>query len=1420
MKYLGLFMLALVLPACLLSAAGALAPAFGQAQPIRDQPVPAGHQIQLAKVQQEQLRFGHLTIEDGLSQNAIHTILQDRRGFLWIGTKDGLNRYDGYTFTVFRHNPFDSTTLSDNHITALYEDSQGTLWVGTAGGGVDRMDKETETFRRYPNGPAHDLLDIAEDHDGHLWIGTRGGGLFRLAPDGSDEAFFTRFLNDPTDARSLGGNDVKAVLVDQQGMIWVGTEKGLSRLDPRDTDAGFTHYPHEPDRRAGQIDRSVTALYEETDGTLWIGTFLGVSRFDRQTERFTHYYHKFNEFRYGWGVVWHIVQDPAGYFWLATPAALMQFEPATTHYTYFQHDPLAPESLSDNFIRALFQDQSGILWIGTNGYGLDSHNPRANRFQTFRRPVNPASRLTGFSIRMLFEDADENVWISAGVLYKWDRKMGTFTSFETRSDHPEAFGNTGVWSMVQDRQGRLWVASYEGIYRYDLDTQTYQRFFHDPQDPGGLPEKIVFDVFEDRDGGIWAVTENYVSRLTDAALGRFQSYQYTEQTSIGEFTFPATYQDAQGYLWLASQQGLVRFDPVNGSFRHYRHDPGQPSSLSNDIVLSICPDPEEPDRYLWLGTSGGGLNRMDLDAETFQHFTEADGLPNNVVYGVLADEAGHLWMSTNKGLARFDPQTSTFTNYDVHDGLQSNEFNAGAYFKSNRGELFFGGIYGFNHFYPDAITPNPHVPEIVITDFKRAGQSESLRDANTVLDRAITETDALRLAHRDNIISFDFAALEYSAPEKNRYAYMLEGFNDEWIASDAARTATYTNLPPGAYTFRVKGSNNDGVWNEEGTALGLVIAPPWWRTWWAYALYALTALGLLYSLRGYEMNRLRLKSRLEMEHLEAEKLRELDRARSRFFANVSHEFRTPLTLTVGPLDDVLQGLHGSVSAEAREQVMLARRNAERVLDLVRQILDVARLEAGRMKLEARRVDLGAFLRAQAQPFQALAERKLITFQVEESPAPVLVYLDTGHMEKVVGNLLSNAFKFTPESGAIHVRLDEVDATVRVLVRDSGPGIPADDLPHVFERFYQVNESTTRLQPGTGIGLALAKELVELHGGTIGVESDEGFGSTFIVTLCRGQAHLQPDQIIATPETAVMRPRILSDDSEALLETSSGDGLTWERGEGKEGEDVTTVLIVEDHAEVRAYVHKHLAPHYRVVEASDGVDGLEKARRLLPDLIVSDVMMPEMDGYALCQMLKSDPETNGIPVILLTARAAPEDKLEGLQGKADDFITKPFEVQELLARIDNLIGSRKHLRERFRQEGMALVLGMDETAPVLQPRTVNVTSPETAFLEQVQDAIEAHLSDELFTVERLAEAVGVSRGHLHRQLKELVDQTPSEAIRTMRLERAGQLLKAGAGTVSEIAYAVGFKSLAHFSNAFLDYYGCRPSAYPSAHRAAL
>jgi signal transduction histidine kinase/ligand-binding sensor domain-containing protein/DNA-binding response OmpR family regulator len=1361
--------------------------------------------------------FRQLTIDNGLSQNAVYAILQDTKGFVWLGTQDGLNRYDGLSFTTYRHNPFDSTSLSANHITALFEDRRGFLWIGTVEGRVDRFHRRTETFQRLRTGVTSEITAIVEDTSGNIWVGTRSDGLL-MFPTRSEDASAdipVHLKNQPGTPRSLSNNTVYALLVDSSGVLWVGTNRGLDRLTGA---SGFEHFPictKNPLAPQSASDSAVNALHHGENGTLWLGTGSGLAHFHPTTRTFAAYPHRYDIHRYDWGRIVKICEGDSPYLWLATAAELMRFDRTRKQYDSYRNNPLDARSLSYDMVASLWMDRTGILWVGTAGGGVNLYDRKANRFSTLTRPRDPASRISGFSVRSILEDEQGFVWVSTDVLYRWNRQTGELKSFETTSDRPDDFGNTGAWSMLQAATGTLWFATTQGLYAYNPSTQHSRLYKHRPSDPKGLPEKSVLALFADHRGTLWLATESYLCHLVDVEEGIFHNVRFRRYPIRSRSLRPVIQQDGAGRLWLGTEYGLLRFNPSDETFVEFQNDPANPASLSSDQIKCISPDPQEPENVLWVGTSGGGLNRFDMANSVFRHFTEKDGLPNNVVYGIEPDGQGHLWMSTNKGLSRFNLTTHEFRNFDVRDGLQSNEFNTGAFFRSRNGEMFFGGIRGLNSFRPTAVIDNPFPPNVVLTGLKLDNVGVAHTYPNSVLSVSITEADSLVLPAHVGIVTFEFAALEFSAPEKNQYAYKLDNFNSDWIVAGNIRSATYTNLPPGAYTFRVKASNNDGVWNDNGVALTLIVVPPWWKSSWAYVVYVVLALSTMLAIRRYEMNRLRLKNQLRLETIESVKLKEIDRLKSRFFANISHEFRTPLTLILGQIDSVMSS---NINTKEKGKLQVALRNARRLLTLINQLLDLSKIEAGSMKLKAERLNLVSFLKNVIYSFESLAEQKNIVLEFRSQQPHILVAFEQDKMEKVFYNLLANAFTFTPEGGRVSVEVKvgmeegvngrvgeggNRGAFVQVTVRDTGVGIPADQVVHIFDRFYQVDSSPTREHEGTGIGLALAKELVELHNGTISVSSKPGEGTEFVVLLPFVSEMVKGDE--GTGEWGKGEMGETENGRVGESETEERDGETERRRMGEfsdspisEGQFI--ILVVEDNADVRAYIHEQLESAYRVIEATNGEEGIAKAREEIPDLIITDLMMPKMDGYQFTGGIRRDERTSHIPIVMLTAKAGLDDKIEGLEKGVDVYLTKPFSAKELQVQVRNLIMRREELRRRF------------STATIIKPSDITATSIDRAFLEKVLHSIEAHFEDEHFGVEELACEAAMSISQLNRKLHALIAQPAGELIRSMRLQRAADLLRQNAGTVAEISYTLGFTDQAYFSRAFKKKFGCTPSEY--------
>jgi len=816
------------------------------------------------------VRFDRITVEDGLSQNAVLTILQDQKGFMWFGTEDGLNKFDGYQFSIYKNDPEDPTTIIDNLVSKLYEDKNGNLWIGTRSG-LDRYDRVSGEFTHYQDDPDVPnslsgtwVVTLHEDRDGFLWLGTDDGGLNQLDPQ---TGTFTHYLHDPNDPGSLSSDSVRVILEDQKGNLWVGTRDGLNRFD-RATGT-FTRYHHDPNDSQSLSDNNITALLEDQQGRIWVGTDAGgLNRLDPSNASFIHYNNDpADSDSLSHDRIRALYEDEFGRLWVGTQNGLDYFHSAKDRFLHFRHDPSDPYSLSSNSIWSIYQDRTGVLWFGTYGGGISKYSKAANRFNLYQHQSNNPNSLTDNMVWTILEDQNGIVWIGTfnGGLNKLDRSTGTYSVFQHDPNDPGSISSDDIRTILEDRKGHLWIGTSGGLDRFDPSTETFIHYRHDPNDPDSLSENRVIVLLEDVSGNLWVGTRTQGLNKMDSDTGTFTHFQHDpdDPDSLSDNRVWSLHEDREGAIWVGTLGGLNRLDEAEDRFTRYNHDPDNPQGLSNDSVFSIY---EDPASGIWIGTWGGGLDRFNRENQTFTNFTEKDGLPNNVIYGIESDDEGRLWMSTNVGLSRFDPQTESFKNYDVSDGLQNNEFNVGAHFRSQSGELFFGGIQGFNAFFPEQVTESSHIPPIVITSFAKFNQP---------VEADLGEGDHIELSYKENFISFEFAALDYNSPQKNQYAYMLEGFDQDWIEAGTRRYASYTNLSGGDYVFRVKGSNSDGIWNEEGVSVRITVTPPIWETWWFLGSAVIVLAGALFTWYRLRVKSIETRSR-ELEFLVDERTEEIE----------------------------------------------------------------------------------------------------------------------------------------------------------------------------------------------------------------------------------------------------------------------------------------------------------------------------------------------------------------------------------------------------------------------------------------------------------------------------------------------------------------------------------------------------------------
>ena len=1360
----------------------------------------------------DDIRFEHLSVEDGLSQRFVLEVVVDCQGYLWVATEDGLNRYDGYDFKVFRNDPDDPTSLGGNILRQALEShayGEHKLWVCTVGGGLACLDLTTELFTNYQHDPTDStsissnsvwiveetyfdgkpeiwvgtlnpknldrfdhttgkfkryrmpstVTDLFYDSAGRLWIGTGNTGIGLYRPDLDDFEFFE---HDPDDSTTIGSQGTWDMTEDHAGNLWVGGMQPLDRMIPPakpDDRPVFIHHANDP-KDSYSFAGAVEYLFEDSKRRLWVSTFgNGQDLFDRETGRFHH----------------------------------------------FLMNPDNPHSIGGNSIYSVAEDHSGNIWFGHwNGVSkLDDQKIRFHRYEfSGHGPTGLAEKWIS-SIIVTKDAGEEFFWLGAvgKGLCRFNRTTGEAKWYEHDPMNSNSLADPVVLGLALPEPTRLVILTWGGLSVFDIRTETFETHYLYPDPNDDYYEELMITGHMGPSGRVWIGAFDHIGAYD------FRTNQLESIIRVRAYAVLETIHKGKNYLWGGSfNNGLLRLDLETREEVWYLHDPENPYSLADNMIEALFSTRYLGKDVLWIGTMKG-LDRYDYETETFTHYTMSDGLPHNHITCINEDLNGDLWFTSKVGLTRFDPVEETFKTFWKEDGLPGDGYDFESIYIDTSGEVFVGGDKGLVSFFPDSIKENPRPPNVVLTDFKLfyepvpvVPESEELDDGVFSIPKSIGYLDELNLTYRENIFSLSFSALDFRSPRKNQYAYFLEGFEEDWNYVDAFnREVTYTNQDPGNYIFRVKASNNDADWNEAGVSLSITISPPWWETKFAYFGYLLVVATILVYLYRRQMYRTRMQHQLEMKELEANKYREVDEIKTRFFTNISHEFRTPLTLILGPVEKLLSRWE---DPDSRRQLGVMKRNAVRLNRLVSQLLDLSKIEANKHSIRVSRHNLIPLLKALVLTFSSLAERKGVTLEFESDHEELFAYVERESLSKIINNLLSNAFKFSDAGAEIRVQVQTRDpctfseeGCVAIIVSDTGIGIPPETLEHVFDRFYQVDGSQTREREGTGIGLALTKELVELHHGKISVESETGKGTCFTVRIPLGTSHLQEAEILDLVDEQEEFDKLL-DPHHEISDEDSRDDIPLE------DDEMARVLIVEDNVDVRNFIRTSLEQPFQFYEAGDGVEGLEEAYRTIPDLIITDIMMPRMDGVELCTQLKQDERTSHIPIIMLTARADMESKLEGLEVGADAYITKPFESRELEKRILNLIEVRESLREHFRQELNPL------------PASMSATVVDEKFLQRCFDTVLEHITDNDFGVDQLARELHMSRQHLNRKLKALSGDTPRRFIRSVRLKRAARLLQQNPTSILEIAYQVGFSNPSYFSECFHHEFGVTPKEYIS------
>ena len=1321
--------------------------------------------------------------KQGLSSSKITCITKDDKGFIWIGTEDGLNKYDGHSFTVYKTKNDDSTSLFSNHILALYSDSRQCLWVGTSRG-LQYYDPSTNDFTCVSLGQPdhivhHQCNDIFEDSKGNLWFAISGLGALMYSTQ-EDESTSLHPSNTIPE-NDLCSYHIKSMAEDKKGNIWFGSQdKGISVYNP-DTKT-FTNYNTD---NSSLPSNSVFDIVSLANGDMLIGTIGSGAGFFKSNENKFVFAKEENPGRKN-SInnlsTFCVYQTSNGTLLAGTEGqGIKGIDPSTGLLGNFPIFHEQKHRLGNSKIHFIFEDKNNNLWVGLHNNGICVFRRNITGMRTFRKIYDDTNSLNFNHISGIASDAGGNIWFATdgGGLNRYHRPTDKYYHYRNDPTKNNSITDDAVVSVFCDSKGRIWAGTYTGgLCRYVSSTDQFIAYRHDPSTDNSISSDFVKSIAEDRNGRLWIGTNGGGLSCMDPDSGYFRNYSYQEHKDLLSDYIVTVFVDKNERLWIGTYFGLTSLDLRTGKFHSYSSD----TAINNSVIYSIN---EDDKGQLWIGTSYG-LMSYDSKENIFKKRFPADNSFNSVVNGIIPS-GEQLWLSTNKEIVCYIPADEK-----VHWFSQNidfgHEFLPASYYKSPEGEIFFGANEGCYAFFPWYIQMKIYMPKVYLSNlmvFDKNVLPNNQYDGRVILTKDISHTRKVTLQHSQKSFTLEFTAPDTPFPFSTIFACRMDGFDNDWVVyNNRQRSVTYTNFEPGVYTFHVRATSTPGIWSDQDTQLTIEILTPLWATWWAKLCYFIILSIILYIIFRLVYTRIRDKNELQIERLKVKQQEELNQSKMHFFTNISHEFRTPLTLIIGPLEQ-MQAVDKDAARSRLYQIML--RHANRLLLLINQILDLRKAEKGKMKISVQQINLISFVKDRLGLFTDLAKRKRISLSYHYNPNEVLIWFDPDMLEKCIYNLLSNAFKFTPEGGKIHVAI-KLDANEQVVlsVSDNGRGITGEEQAQLFECFYQGQYG--EFHTGTGIGLHLTKSIVEQHHGSIHVESGPGKGSCFTILIQPGKNHFNAEDISEMPVLNLAK----KEQKEQLFDTTSSDKIATK--------EKPNILLVDDEEDMRLYIRQELEPDYSVTEATNGREALDSLLQEVPDLIITDVMMPDMNGIELCHIIKEKIETCHIPIIILSALGEMKHRIEGLETGADSYISKPFQSRHLRVRVDKLLELRCKMKDRFSH-----ILNVEA-------QEMYISDPEELLIQNAIDYIRTNIANPELSVDELSKVLNMNRTSLHRRIKTATGLSPIDLIKTIRMKQAAYLLSTGNMNVSEVAYKVGYKTPAYFSSSFSAYHNISPAAY--------